>query len=228
MFQRRGIPWSPPGVSPAAYLDTCGALTPGTLVVHAVHVDVDDARLLKERGAAVAHCPKSNGKLAAGFSPVRTLLDAGLPIGLGTDSVASNNAADLFEEMRTAVFTARSRGNDVQALSGRDILRMATLGGAAALGLEKEVGSLTRGKRADVCIVRLDGLHVTPTAEDNPVAALVYGCRASDVVLTMVDGRVIFEAGRNLLLDVSRLRHTVGQARAKLRQEVAKTVGAAQ
>jgi 5-methylthioadenosine/S-adenosylhomocysteine deaminase len=228
MFRRRGIPWSPPGVSPTAHLDASGALTPGTLVVHTVHVDADDARRLRERGAAVAHCPKSNGKLAAGFAPVRTLLDAGLAVGLGTDSVASNNAADMFEEMRAAVFTARARGTDVQALGARDALRMATLGGAAALGLQRETGSLMRGKRADLCVVRLDGLHVTPTADDNPVAALVYGCRASDVVLTMADGRILYEAGRNVQLDVARLRHAVSDARKRLRGEVAKTVGAAQ
>jgi 5-methylthioadenosine/S-adenosylhomocysteine deaminase len=228
MFRRRGIPWSPPGVSPTAHLDASGALTPGTLVVHTVHVDADDAQLLKERGAAVAHCPKSNGKLAAGFAPVRTLLDAGLPVGLGTDSVASNNTADMFEEMRSAVFTARSRGTDVQALGGRDVLRMATLGGAKALGLDREIGTLVRGKQADLCVVRLDGLHVTPTADDNPVAALVYGCRASDVALTMVGGRVLYESGRNVLLDVARLRQVVGEARKRLRHEVAKSLGATQ
>lgn len=225
MFKRRNIGWTPTGGSPVAHLDGCGALVPGTLVVHTVHVDEADARLLKERGATVAHCPKSNGKLGAGFSPVRILLDAGLSVGLGTDSVASNNATDMFEEMRFAVFNARALGQDTQALSARDALHMATLGGAEALGIAKEVGSLTRGKKADLCVVRLDGLHVTPTAEDNPAAALVYGCRASDVTLTMVGGRVLYESGRHVLLDVPRLRNSVVEARKRLSQEVAKTVG---
>jgi cytosine/adenosine deaminase-related metal-dependent hydrolase len=227
MFKRRGIRWSPTGESPVAHLDVSGALTPGTLVVHAVHLGEDDTRLLKERGATVVHCPKSNGKLGAGFASVRKLLDAGLSVGLGTDSVASNNTTDMFEEMRFAVFNARALGTDTQALNARDALHMATLGGAEALGLAKEVGSLARGKKADLCVVRLDGLHVTPTADDNPAAALVYGCRASDVALTMVEGRVLYESGRHVLLDVPRLRNSVSEARKRLRQEVAKSVGSA-
>jgi cytosine/adenosine deaminase-related metal-dependent hydrolase len=227
MFQRRRIRWSPTGGSPVAHVDKAGALLPGTLAVHTVHLQDGDVSLLKERGAAIAHCPKSNGKLGAGFAAVRSLLDAGLSVGLGTDSVASNNATDMFEEMRFAVFNARAQATDTRALSAREALRMATLGGAEALGLAKEIGSLTRGKKADLCVVRLDGLHTTPTAEDNPVPALVYSSRASDVALTMVEGRVLYESGRPVLLDVARLRQSVVEARKRLSQEVAKSVGSA-
>jgi 5-methylthioadenosine/S-adenosylhomocysteine deaminase len=92
--------------------------------------------------------------------------------------------------------------------------------------MEGEIGSISRGKKADLCAVRLDGLHVTPTADDNPVAALVYGCHASDVVMTMVGGRVLYEGGWHILLDVSRLRHCVTETRKRLRREVAKSLGA--
>jgi cytosine/adenosine deaminase-related metal-dependent hydrolase len=227
MFERRGIEWATPGVSPTKYLDDCGALTRGTVVVHTVHLNAEDAALLKEAGCSVAHCPKSNGKLGAGVAPVRALLDAGLAVGLGTDSVASNNTADIFEEMRHAIFNAREQARDVRALSAKEVLHMATLGGATALGMEGEIGSIARGKKADLCVVRLDGLHVAP-ADDNPINAVVFSCRASDVALTMVGGKVVYEGGWHILLDVSRLRQAVAEDRKRLQQEVARTLGAAQ
>ena len=228
MFERRGIAWRAAGVSPVRYLDECGALQPGTLAVHTVQVDADDARLLKERGVSVAHCPKSNGKLAAGFAPLRTLLDAGVPVGLGTDSVVSNNGTDLFEEMRFAVYQARALTHDARALTARDALRLATLGGAEALGMGGEIGSLVRGKKADLCVVRFDGLHLAPAAEDSPEAALVYSARASDIHLTMVGGRVVYEGGLHTLLDVGRLRQSVVEARRRIKREAERIRGAAQ
>ncbi len=189
MFARRGIAWETPQLSPTRFLDACGAITPGTLAVHCVQVSQEDIALLKARGATVAHCPKSNGKLGSGFAPVRAMLNAGLAVGLGTDSVASNNNADMFEEMRSAVFTARARERDPMALTAEEALRLATLGGAEAMGMAQEIGSLTPGKRADFCVVNLSASHITP-AEDNPVAALVFSARASDVIATFINGTV--------------------------------------
>jgi 5-methylthioadenosine/S-adenosylhomocysteine deaminase len=225
MFERRGIKWTPPKVSPTRYLADSGALTPGTLVVHAVHLDETDATILKEHGCVVAHCPKSNGKLGAGFAPIRMLRNAGLDIGLGTDSVASNNSADMFEEMREAVFQSRSREQDTTALTARDVLNMATLGGATVLGKAGEIGSLEANKRADLCVVRLDGLHVAPTGNDNPIAAIVFGCRASDVSLTMVDGKVVYEIGKHHFLNVPHLRQTLVECRRKLVHEAKRLTG---
>lgn len=227
MFAARAIPWGPKGVSPVRYVAEQGGLDAPTLAVHCVQIDAEDAALLKEKGSAVAHCPKSNGKLGAGIAPVRMLLDAGIPVGLGTDSVVSNNVTDLFDEMRHAVYQARAAARDVRALSARDALRMATLGGAEALGMEGQIGSLARGKRADLCVVRLDGLHLTPTADDSPLAALVYGARASDVALTMVDGRVLYETGHWQMIDVARLRAAVAQTRARLKKEAGPVLEAA-
>lgn len=228
MFQRRGIDWHTPGVSPVQYLADVGALREGTLAVHAVHVTREDAALLFRKGATVAHCPKSNGKLGAGVATARTLLEAGLPVGLGTDSMASNNSVDIFEEMRFAIYDARGVACDVKPLGAREALYMATLGGATALGMEKEIGSLRRGKRADLCVVRMSGLHLFPTAEDDPLAALVYSARASDVALTMVDGRVLYEGGIPLMLDTGRPRQSVLEARRRLRKEAEKAIGATQ
>lgn len=224
MFEARAIHWDAPGVSPAQYIAECGGFDAPTLAVHTIHVDSADAELLAAKNVSVAHCPKSNGKLGSGFAPVRTLLKAGVMVGLGTDSVASNNTSDMFEEMRSAVFIARSREQKPDVLSARDALHMATLGGAKALGMEAEVGSLRAGKRADICVVRLDGLHLTPTADDNPQAALVYAARASDVALTLVDGRVLYETGHYTMLDIARLRPTVAHIRARISSEAQKEI----
>jgi 5-methylthioadenosine/S-adenosylhomocysteine deaminase len=199
MFARRGIAWTPPRTSPARYVDEAGGFPEGgapTLAVHCVHTDADDARLLSSRNVAVAHCPKSNGKLGAGVAPLTAWLAAGLTVGLGTDSVASNNSTDMWEEMRAALFNARARAHDTGALSSSQALHLATLGGANALGLQNEIGSLTPNKRADLCVVDLSGPHLFPAGEDDPVAALVYGARAGDTLLTMVGGRVLYDAGR--------------------------------
>lgn len=221
MFARRGIAWQRAGVSPARYVADCGGLDAPTLAVHCVHVDRDDADLLAARGASVAHCPKSNNKLGAGVAPLRTLLDAGLAVGLGTDSVASNNAVDMFEEMRAAAGGARSRERNVAALSAGEALDLATRGGARALGLDAEIGTLTPGKRADLCVVRLDGLHLAPAALDDPVSALVWGARAGDVAFTLVDGQVLYDGeGFAADLPVLGMREAVRAARARLRRHV--------
>jgi 5-methylthioadenosine/S-adenosylhomocysteine deaminase len=225
MFARRNIAWEAPGTSPVRHVADCGGFEAPTLAVHCVHADAADAALLREKGVSVAHCPKSNGKLGAGFAPVRMLLDAGVTVGLGTDSVAANNGADLLEEMRYAVHVARAREHTTRALTAREALYMATLGGATALGLQDQVGGLRRGKRADLCVVRLDGLHVTPAADDDPISAIVYGARASDVLLTMVDGRVLYESGNFIMLDIGHLRAAVTEIRRRLRREAAKILG---
>ena len=217
MFGRRHIAWDAPGVSPVAYAEKVGAFdAPQTLAVHAVHVDAEDAATLARRNVSVAHCPKSNGKLAAGFAPLRLLRDAGVAVGLGTDSMASNNAVDMFEEMRMALFQARNREGEATALKSADALHLATLGGATALGMADQVGSLRSGKRADLCVARLDGWNVAPGGDDNPIGSLVFGGRASDILLTMVDGAVIYEGGRALMVDVPRAIGMVTTARANL------------
>jgi len=223
MFARRGVPWTPTGgASPVEYVDEWGTwrAAPGALAVHAVHVSEADAVLLARRGVSVAHCPKSNGKLGAGIAPLRVLREAGVTVGLGTDSVASNNSVDLWEEMRAALFSARARTHDTTALTAADALALATVGGARALGMGDDVGTLTPGKRADLCVVDLGGLHTFPASEDDPVAALVYGARASDTLLTMVDGQVLYDARgepRHTTLDVPALRDAVRPARRRLR-----------
>ena len=210
MFTRRNIDWSVPKRSTVAYLDSFGILGSQTLLVHGVQASAGDRDIVRERGAAWAHCPKSNAKLGNGVAPLGILADirhkegaaqntatgfASQPrvhIGLGSDSVASNNTMDLFEEMRFAVLMQRAARRKIEAMTAREAVEMATIGGARALNLDAEIGSLTPGKRADLCAVRLSDLHSLPAYD--PYNALVYAARASDVVLTMIDGVIRYDA----------------------------------
>ena len=227
MFERRGIAWPIKNISPIAYAKQCGALDARTLAVHCVHASDEDITLLANAGASVAHCPRSNGKLGAGLAPLRQLKERGLDIGLGTDSMVSGNSADFFEEMRAALYGARAREQDTGALTAKEALFLATLGGARALHREREIGSLEIGKQADLCVVRLDGIHHAPAGDDSPEAALVYSARASDVCLTLVAGSAVYDHGRFPTLDVARLRQSVLGARRKVRTEGEKILGEA-
>jgi 5-methylthioadenosine/S-adenosylhomocysteine deaminase len=227
MFTRRGIRWETPQCSPIAHAARCGALDAPTLAVHGVQATEEDVLLLRQKNTALAHCPKSNGKLAAGIAPLSLYRKHGVPVGLGTDSVVSNNNTDMFDEMRHAIFQARVREQQVEALTAREALAMATIGGAEALGLANDIGTLTRGKHADLCVVRLDGLHLCPATEDSVTEALVYSARASDVALTMVGGAVLYEMGHFPGLDVGRARFLSTATRARLAQERDKQRGKA-
>ncbi len=195
MFQRRGIPWEPPGESTVSYLARHGCLSPQTLLVHGVGVSASDRHLIQETGVAWAHCPKSNAKLGNGVAPLNLLRGrtGENPVGLGSDSVASNNGMDLFEEMRFAVLIQRASRRKIEGLGAKEAVEMATLGGARALGLENQIGSLTPGKRADLCAVRINTLNSIPAYD--PHNALVYAASASDVLATWVDGEPIYVRG---------------------------------
>jgi cytosine/adenosine deaminase-related metal-dependent hydrolase len=202
MFQRRGIDWLPPAQSVVAYLETQGVLSPRTLLVHGVQVAAADRERMRRTGAAWAHCPKSNAKLGNGVAPLEILFDhpapyatetagLGVRVGLGSDSVAGNNTMDLFEEMRFAVLMQRGVGRRLSGLTAQAAVEMATLGGAEALGMARQVGSLEIGKRADLCVVGLDDLHCAPAY--NPYNALVYAARAADVLFTMIGGTIQYD-----------------------------------
>ncbi|WP_406692460.1 8-oxoguanine deaminase [Saccharopolyspora sp. ID03-671] len=160
------------GRTPVEYAEDVGWLGPDVWLAHAVHLSPAAIRRLSATGTGAAHCPSSNGRLGAGIAPVRGLLDAGAPVGLGVDGVASNESGGLGEEMRQALLLARATGGP-RALSVREALWLATRGGARCLGREDEIGSLEPGKLADLAVWRLGGLDHTGIAD--PVAALVLG-----------------------------------------------------
>jgi 5-methylthioadenosine/S-adenosylhomocysteine deaminase len=173
--------------------------TPLTLIAHGVWLDASEIGLMAGRRVSVAHNPVSNMKLASGFAPVAELLAAGIAVGLGTDGEKENNNFDLFEEMKVASLLGKLRTLDASAMDSWQVLRMATSLGARALGLDRDIGSLEVGKRADVIAVRTDTPRMTPLFADGPYFNLqhnlVHAVRGHDVSLTMVDGRIVVEDG---------------------------------
>jgi cytosine/adenosine deaminase-related metal-dependent hydrolase len=198
-----------PGMTPVRYLAREGLLRPATVAAHCVKVDADEIALLAEHDVAVAHCPRSNAILGCGIAPLRELLDAGIRVGLGTDSPASAPSFDFFDEMRTAVYAARARSESPEALSAKDALALATLGSASALGLDEEIGSLAPGKRADLTVVSLAGSPYLPW--EDPAVAVVFDGSPDRVLLTVVDGEPRYERGG---FDWLELRRSAAAARA--------------
>jgi cytosine/adenosine deaminase-related metal-dependent hydrolase len=177
------------GCTPVEYLDSLGFLGSDVWLAHAIHLNDDAIARLAATGTGVAHCPSSNARLGAGICRSRDLLDAGLPVGLGVDGPASNEASSLLGEVRAATLLARAAGGP-QAMGVRQALEMATMGGARVLGRETEIGSLERGKLADIALWRLDSLPQAGIAD--PVAALVLGGPAP-LELLLVNGRTVVE-----------------------------------
>ena len=198
-----------PGLTPVRYLAREGLLRPATLAAHCVKVDTDEIALLAEHDVAVAHCPRSNAVLGCGVAPLRELRDAGIRVGLGTDSPASAPSFDFFDEMRAALYAARARAGSPEALSAKDALTLATLGSASALGLDEEIGSLVPGKRADLTVVSLAGSPYLPW--EDPAVAVVFGGSPDRVLLTVVDGEPRYERGG---FDWLELRRSAAAARA--------------
>jgi cytosine/adenosine deaminase-related metal-dependent hydrolase len=188
------------GDSPVGLLERAGLLGPSVLLIHAIHVDERDLARIAHGGAGVVHCPISNAKLGQGIAPVAAMRAAGIPLGLGSDSVASNDAMDLVQEARQAVLLQSLARGVPDALSAHEALSLATVGGARALGLPGGAGTLSPGAPADLAAFRLDAPEVHPLHD--PAVGLVHvlgsGRRAA---LTMVDGRVLVRDGALLDAD---------------------------
>lgn len=172
---------------PLARMLELGMLGPNFIGVHAVHLDENELQLLVDTGCNIAHCPTSNLKLASGFAPVAKMRQLGINVGLGTDGAASNNRLDLFGEMRLASLLAKGMTGDASVLPAKEILRMATLNAANALGLGKETGSITPGKSADLCAVSLSSLEARPCFD--PVSHLVNVAGRESVTHVWVAGK---------------------------------------
>lgn len=186
--------------TPVKALDALGVFNGRTVAAHCVWVNDADMAVLKGRGVGVAHCPSSNMKLASGVAPVLKMRAMGIAVGLGTDSSAgSNNDVNMFEEMDLAAKLQKVTTLDPQALPASAALEMATIAGARVLGLEKEIGSLEAGKRADLIAVRLDRANAVPLYD--PVSQIVYALKASDVRDVMVNGKPVVRDARILTLD---------------------------
>ena len=183
----------PDGRSGIRRLAAAGVLGPEVVAAHCVKVDPEEIDLLARHDVAVTHCPRSNALLGCGIAPLDALRRAGLRVGIGTDGVSSVPSHDFFEELRAVVFHARAREERADVLSATEVLELATLGGARALGLAAEVGSLVPGKRADLAVLSLSGSPYLPW--EDPAAAVVYGGAPQRIAATLVDGRTRYERG---------------------------------
>jgi 5-methylthioadenosine/S-adenosylhomocysteine deaminase len=199
------------GVRPLERLRRLGLLGPAMIAVDAVHLETSEIALLAEQCCSIAHCPTSNMKLATGITPVASLAQRGVRVGLGSDGAASNNRLDLFREMNHAALLAKLSSGDATALDAHAALRMATLNGAAALGQDKCIGSLELGKLADICAVALDDVSLAPCFD--PAAHLVHAAGREHVSHVWVGGEARVSNGKLLnlepaeLLDIANLWH---------------------
>ena len=193
VYEKFDLEWNSPHCSPVEYLERLGVLSARPLLAHCIHVSESDLDRIASNGAAIAHCPKSNAKFGHGVAPFEAILDAGIAVGIGSDSVASNNVCDLLEESRNAALFARNRDNRHRTITASEALEATTLGGARAMGLDHLIGSLEPGKQADIAVVSLDHLAQQPV--NDIYAALVFSSNARDVRMTMVAGREVYHRG---------------------------------
>lgn len=191
------------GKTPIAYLADVGLLDHGGYAAHCVWATDDDFRIMRDHGVSLVHNPTSNMKLGSGFARIAAAKAIGVNVALGTDGCASNDNLNLFEEMHLAALVHKGLAHDPTVLSAWDIVEMATSNGANALG-RCDSGSLAEGKRADLCVVDLDRPHLAP-ADDIP-NLLVYSAQASDVIMTIVDGSILFDGGQYPTIDVEKAK----------------------
>jgi cytosine/adenosine deaminase-related metal-dependent hydrolase len=195
---RRSIEWTAPRMSTIQYLKQRGVLNVRPLLAHCIRVDDIDIETLRDTGAKVAHCPKSNAKLGHGRAPLAKFIEAGVNVGLGSDSVASNNTCDILEEARFATLLARAGGSDI----------------SAATAFDAATGALTVGSDADLAVVSLTGVHQLPSYD--PIATLIFASSGRDVILTVIAGREVYRDGRVTAVDEDRLRARIREITEKL------------
>jgi 5-methylthioadenosine/S-adenosylhomocysteine deaminase len=202
------------GLRNVAYLDSIGLSGRHVVLAHCVHLDAAEFATLANTGTNVAHCPSSNLKLGSGIAEIARMLDEGISVSLGADGAACNNRLDMFTEMRGMALMQKAR-HGPEVIPAKQALRIATVAGAKALGLEKQIGTLEAGKRADVIVVGLDGLHSNPGSSD-AASALVYSSQTSDVRSVVIDGLVVMKDKELLTLDEGSIVREANREAAEL------------
>jgi 5-methylthioadenosine/S-adenosylhomocysteine deaminase len=206
------------GLRNIAYLDSVGLTGRHVALAHCVHLSVDEIETLKTTGTNVVHCPSSNLKLGSGIAPIAKLLEEGISVSLGADGAACNNRLNMFTEMRTAALLQKVL-HGPEVLPANRVLRMATIDGAKAMGLDSEIGSIEPGKKADLSVVRLDRLRSTPASD--VVSALVYSAEADDVDSVIIDGEVVMRDRKLLTIDEAETMTTANVEAEKLMERAA-------
>ena len=212
-LRSRDIEVKPLGESTIRFLEETGLLETSPLLAHCIDCSEEDLRIVAGSGSAIAHCPKSNAKLGHGTAPLAAMLREGARVGLGSDGVVCNNTCDLLEEARFGALLQRAGGEE-DILGAGEFLRLATLGGAAALGLDGDIGSIEEGKLADLCAVNLDSPHLAPVLDVE--AAVLWSASARDVILTVVEGEVLYDGRELRRLDEAFLSEPLETIREKL------------
>ncbi|WP_310552117.1 5'-deoxyadenosine deaminase [Paenibacillus glufosinatiresistens] len=188
------------GMRNIVYLDHLGLANDRLILAHCVWLDEEEKRILHDRGVHVSHCPGSNLKMASGISPTHELLHQGVSLSLGADGAPCNNNLDMFSEMRLAAIIQKPLHGPT-AMDARSVFRMATIGGARAVGMEREIGSLEVGKKADLAILNLVNFHTFPSYDLDPIARIVYSATRADVESTMIAGEWVMERGQMKTID---------------------------
>ncbi|MCE7792141.1 amidohydrolase [Salipaludibacillus sp. CUR1] len=202
------------GKRPVSHLDELGVFNGPVLAAHAVHVNEEEIEILKNRGAAISHNPASNLKLGSGVAPVPDFLEKGITVSLGTDSTASNNNLDMFEEARLSALIHKGTRENPEVTSAKDTLEMATLKGAEALSIDK-LGKIERDFKADFILVDPGQAHLTPWNKDRLLSHLVYAARGSDVTDTFIDGKAVYSDRQLLLFDEEKIVFEANQLAKK-------------
>jgi 5-methylthioadenosine/S-adenosylhomocysteine deaminase len=202
------------GLRNVAYLDSLGLSGRHVVLAHCVHLDAAEFEILARTRTNVAHCPSSNLKLGSGIAEVSKMLNESISVSVGADGAACNNRLDMFTEMRTMALLQKAM-HGPEAIPAKQALRIATIEGAKALGLEKEIGTLETGKRADLIAVNLNTLHATPYAND-PVSALVYSAQTSDVQNVVIDGQLVMSDRKLLTLNEESVLEETNRERSEL------------
>jgi len=203
------------GASPIKYLDSLGVLDDRTLCIHSVWVDEEDREILSENSVAVVHCPHSNMKLGSGISPLPHILDAGICAALGTDGAASNNSLDMIAEMGTAARLHKADRLDPTVASARQVLTMATMGGAEAIGMAGDIGSIEPGKLADLTVIDVRQPHLAPLYD--PVSQVVYAASGADVCHVLVGGRFLVRDRKLTTIDAEATMAEITDIAAEIR-----------
>ncbi|HXX72147.1 MAG TPA: amidohydrolase, partial [Candidatus Acidoferrales bacterium] len=210
------------GKLPAEFMDEVGLIGSNVVFAHGVWLTEPEWAILARKHASVAHCPSSNMKLSSGIASVPEMMRAGVNVGLGCDGGPSNNCYDMIREMKTASLLHKVRTLDPLTMKAGTVLEMATIGGARALGLEQQIGSIEVGKKADLVLVNLGSAHLTPTF--NPISSIVYAAEGSDVETVIVDGRIIMENKVVKTLDEERVIRVANDHASKLLKRAGVTI----
>ena len=215
LYKKFNLRWNAPKMSPVEYLNEIGVLRAKPLLAHCVKVSENDIDLIKKSASRIAHCPKSNAKFGHGIAPLGRFLEKGIKTGFGSDSVASNNTCDILEEARFATLLARTLETKKDFLHAEQIIETATLGGAKAIGLENETGSLESGKQADIIAVSLDNAAQIPVHD--AYSALLFAANGRDVKMTMVAGREIYRENSAKIVDENDLKAKMREIAGKMK-----------